>query len=75
MEFVREQNDDKLWDSLIELGMKSPNFVAGLVDHIGPQVDPLKIFQRIDNIPVPNLQSKIVQLFSDIHLQVCFKIY
>lgn len=41
IEFIETQNDDELWDDLIDYSMKHPKFVSDLLEHIGAYVDPV----------------------------------
>ena len=71
IEFVQEQNDDGLWDSLISMSIKSPKFLSGFLEHIGAHVDPLKLIERIPNgVPVEGLRDRLVKIISDYNLQV-----
>lgn len=35
IEFIETQNDEELWDDLIDYSMKHPKFVSDLLEHIG----------------------------------------
>lgn len=49
IEFIEPQNDDELWEDLIDYSMKNPRFVSGLLEHIGAYVDPVRLIKRIPN--------------------------
>ena len=71
IEFVQEQNDDVLWDSLISMSIKNPTFLSGFLEHIGAHVDPLKLIERIPNgVAVEGLRDRLVKIISDYNLQV-----
>ena|SRR3990167_1792362 len=71
IDFVQEQNDDALWDSLISMSIDNPTFLSGLLEHIGAYVDPLKLIKRIPNgVNVDGLRDRLVKIISDYNLQV-----
>merc|ERR1712137_619115 len=74
IEFVQEQNDDGLWDSLISMSIKSPKFLSGFLEHIGAHIDPLKLIERIPNgVEVEGLRDRLVKIISDYNLQMSLR--
>lgn len=74
IEFVTEQNDDALWDDLIEHSMQNAQFVSGLLEHIGAHVDPLKLIKRIpDGVHIERLRDRLVKIISDYNLQMSLR--
>jgi len=74
IEFIESQNDQDLWEDLIESSMKNADFISSLLEHIGgasSYVDPIKVIKRIpDGIKINNLRDRIVKIISDYNLQV-----
>ena len=74
IEFVQEQNDDALWDSLISMSIKNPKFLSGFLEHIGAHIDPLKLIERIPNgVEVEGLRDRLVKIISDYNLQMSLR--
>eukprot|EP01100_Stratorugosa_tubuloviscum_P003657 TRINITY_DN188_c2_g2_i1.p1 TRINITY_DN188_c2_g2~~TRINITY_DN188_c2_g2_i1.p1 ORF type:complete len:925 (-),score=372.33 TRINITY_DN188_c2_g2_i1:105-2879(-) len=71
IEFAQIQNDEALWAKLVDQCIKIPDFIGGLLDSIGSNVDPIKIIKRIDKKQViTGLRDKLVKLLSDYNLQM-----
>ena len=71
IEFVQEQNDENLWDSLISMSISNPTFLSGLLEHIGAHVDPLKLIKRIPtHVHIEGLRDRLVKIINDYNLQV-----
>ncbi|PRP85869.1 vacuolar protein sorting-associated protein [Planoprotostelium fungivorum] len=74
IEFIDTQNDDELWEDLIDYSMKNPKFVSGLLEHIGAYIDPVRLIKRIPmGMEVKNLRDRIVKIISDYHLQMSLR--
>jgi hypothetical protein len=72
--FIEAQNDDDLWEDLIDYSMKNPVFVSDLLEHIGAYVDPVKLIKRIpEGMQIVSLRDRIVKIISDYNLQVLVK--
>eukprot|EP01027_Heterolobosea_sp_BB2_P017634 GEZU01024978.1.p2 GENE.GEZU01024978.1~~GEZU01024978.1.p2 ORF type:complete len:219 (-),score=75.14 GEZU01024978.1:164-820(-) len=75
--FVKDQNDEELWEDLINYSLSNASFVSDLLDHIGEHIDPLKLIKQIP----PNMQihkterskfelkEKLVRVISEYALQ------
>ncbi|PRP83024.1 RING zinc finger-containing protein [Planoprotostelium fungivorum] len=74
IEFIEPQNDDELWEDLIDYSMKNPRFVSGLLEHIGAYVDPVRLIKRIPiGMEVIGLRDRIVKIISDYNLQMSLR--
>jgi len=74
IEFIEGQNDEELWDDLIDYSMKNPQFVSGLLEHIGAYVDPIKLIKRIPTgMEITALRDRLVKIISDYNLQMSLR--
>jgi hypothetical protein len=72
--FVSKQNDDELWESLIEQSMNESEFISELLEHIGGHVDPLRIIKRIPpGLHIPKLRDRLVKIISDYKLEMSLR--
>eukprot|EP00124_Ichthyophonus_hoferi_P001738 Ihof_evm10s99 gene=Ihof_evmTU10s99 len=71
IEFVKQQNDNELWDDLITYSMDKPQFIKGLLHNIGTHVDPIVLIKRIPTgMEIPGLRDALVKIMQDYNLQV-----
>jgi hypothetical protein len=69
--FVRENDDEELWDNLIKLSKQYPNFITGLLRNAGTHIDPTKLIKEIPNeLRINDLGTSLVKLLNDYQLQV-----
>jgi hypothetical protein len=72
--FVEEHKDEGLWKELVDRSLSSPDFVAGLLDHIGGGtkfVNPRELIDRIpESMNIPNLKQRLIKIVSDYALEV-----
>jgi len=74
IDFVSKQNDEELWEELINYSMRSSEFVSGLLDNIGAHVDPIKLINRIPSgMEIPGLAGRLVKIISDYNLQMSLR--
>lgn len=74
IEFVQARNDEELWEDLIQKSMDRPAFIAGLLEHIGGHVDPIRLVARIPNrMVIPGLRDRLVKIISDYNLQTSLR--
>jgi vacuolar protein sorting-associated protein 41 len=73
IEFVEEHKDETLWKELVQKSLKNPDFVAGLLDHIGGGtkfVNPLELIEKIpESMKIANLKQKLIRIVSDYGLE------
>jgi len=70
IEFARTQNDDDLWDSLINWAIGSASTTGDLLDHVGGHVDPLRVISRIPKgMEIWNLRNRLCHIISDYRTQ------
>lgn len=71
IEFAKEQNDDDLWEDLLQYSETRPAFIRGLLDNVGSEIDPIRLIRRIQNgLEIPNLKASIIKILQDFHLQM-----
>lgn len=72
IEFVMEEKDDELWESLIAKSMDKPEFVKGLLETVGTVINPLRLLQRpeLRGMEIPGLQASLVKILQDFNLQI-----
>ncbi|KAL9968325.1 hypothetical protein ACROYT_G026686 [Oculina patagonica] len=74
IEFAKEQDDEELWDDLINYSLDKPEFITGLLQNIGTHVDPIKLIQRIpEGMKIPGLRDSLVKILQDFNLQISLR--
>ncbi|XP_020616436.1 vacuolar protein sorting-associated protein 41 homolog [Orbicella faveolata] len=74
IEFAKEQDDEDLWDDLINYSLDKPEFITGLLQNIGTHVDPIKLIQRIpEGMKIPGLRDSLVKILQDFNLQISLR--
>ncbi|XP_044728250.1 vacuolar protein sorting-associated protein 41 homolog [Chrysoperla carnea] len=69
--FCQEQNDQELWNDLINYSLTEPKFITFLLQRIGTYVDPRVLVERIENGKIiPGLKDSLVKMLCDYNLQV-----
>lgn len=71
LKFVKERQDEELWEVLIDRGAKDPKSLSKLLDTAGSHIDPIVIIERIpDKLEIPDLRDKIVKIIKDYTAQM-----
>ncbi|XP_067021435.1 vacuolar protein sorting-associated protein 41 homolog isoform X2 [Acropora muricata] len=74
IDFAKEQDDEDLWDDLINYSLDKPEFITGLLQNIGTHVDPIKLIQRIpEGMKIPGLRDSLVKILQDFNLQISLR--
>lgn len=76
IEFVRSQDDKDLWMVLIDHSMSNPEFISGLLQHMGAteHVEPIELIRQIpDGTDIPHLRDHLVKILSDYNLQMSLR--
>ena len=72
--FCQAQDDEELWEQLIQHCLGDPKLVAPLLQDIGAHVDPLKVVKRIPKgMVIEGLREKLIKIIQDYHLQMSLK--
>lgn len=71
IEFAKEQNDDDLWEDLLRYSETRPEFIKGLLENVGAEIDPIRLIRRIrDGLEIPGLKDALIKTLSDFNLQI-----
>lgn len=71
IDFAKEQNDKDLWEDLLTYSETKPRFIRGLLENVGPEIDPIRIVRRIRNgLEIPGLKAALIKVLQDFNLQV-----
>lgn len=72
VDFCKEQDDTELWDDLISLSMKKPDFIRALLSNIGTNIpDPIALIEKIpEGVEIPGLKDALIKILDDFKLQV-----
>ncbi|KAI9486141.1 MAG: hypothetical protein EXX96DRAFT_471553 [Benjaminiella poitrasii] len=70
IDFAKEQKDDDLWEDLLTYSMDKPNFIRGLLENVGTDIEPLRLIKRIpDDLEIPGLKDALLKILHDYNLQ------
>ncbi|KAF9030492.1 hypothetical protein BDZ89DRAFT_1132404 [Hymenopellis radicata] len=68
IEVAKEQADDDLWEDLLKYSESRPAFIRGLLENVGPEINPIRLIRRIKNgLEIPGLKEALMQ---DFQLQI-----
>ncbi|TIB98699.1 hypothetical protein E3Q18_01947 [Wallemia mellicola] len=69
--FAKEQSDDDLWEDLLKYSESRPTFIRGLLENVGPEIDPVRLIKRIKNgLEIPGLKDALIKILRDFQIQV-----
>lgn len=71
IDFAKEQSDHDLWEDLLKYSETRPTFIKGLLENVGPEIDPIRLIRRIKNgLEVPGLKPALIKILQDFNIQV-----
>ncbi|KAI8873532.1 hypothetical protein GQ42DRAFT_116058, partial [Ramicandelaber brevisporus] len=73
IEFAKEQNDDDLWNDLINYSKDKPVFIRALLEMVngGDHVDASRLIKAIEpGLEIPGLRQALIKVLKDQHVQV-----
>ncbi|KAL0581489.1 Vacuolar protein sorting-associated protein 41 [Marasmius crinis-equi] len=71
IDFAKEQADDDLWEDLLKYSETRPTFIRGLLENVGPEINPIRLIRRIKNgLEIPGLKEALIKILQDFHLQI-----
>ncbi|SCV72404.1 BQ2448_3941 [Microbotryum intermedium] len=71
IEFAKEQNDHDLWEDLLKYSETKPRFIRGLLENVGPEIDPIRLIRRIRNgLEIPGLKPALIKILQNFNLQI-----
>lgn len=70
IEFVQQQDDADLWNILLAHSCNKPDYVRGLLEHAGGEIDPVRIIRPIEQgLVIPGLRPALMKTLKNFHLQ------
>jgi len=68
--FAKEQDDQGLWDDLLDYSMSRPRFISGLLAEVGTAIDPITLVKRIPSgLEVEGLKDGLRKMIREYDLQ------
>lgn len=70
IEFAKEQDDEDLWDDLLNYSMDKPSFIRGLLEQAGTAIDPIKLVRRIpEGLEIQGLREGLTHMMKEHEIQ------
>ncbi|ORY04934.1 vacuolar protein sorting-associated protein 41 [Basidiobolus meristosporus CBS 931.73] len=74
IEFAKEQNDEELWEDLLKYSMDKPDFIRGLLENVGAQIDPVRLIRTIpEGMEIPGLKDLLIKILQDYNVQLSLR--
>jgi hypothetical protein len=71
IEFAKEEKDAEIWEDLLRYSENKPEFIKGLLENVGAEVDAVKLIKRIKNgLEIQGLKKALIKILSDFNLQI-----
>ncbi|KAF8339185.1 uncharacterized protein EI90DRAFT_3279515 [Cantharellus anzutake] len=71
IDFAKDQRDNDLWEDLLTYSETRPAFIRGLLENVGPEIDPIRLIRRIKNgLEIPGLKDALIKILWDFNLQI-----
>lgn len=71
IEFAKEQEDEDLWEDLLRYSEDKPDFIRGLLENVGAEINPIRVIRRIkDGLEIPGLKKAVIKILQSSTLQV-----
>ncbi|OCF38071.1 vacuolar protein sorting 41 [Kwoniella heveanensis BCC8398] len=71
IDFAKEQSDEDLWEDLLTYSETRPSFIRALLEHVGAEINPIRLISRIKNgLEIPGLKEGVVRVLQSMNLQV-----
>lgn len=68
--FTKSQNDQELWDDLLNYSMDKPRFIRGLLEDVGTAIDPVKLVRRIpEGLEIQGLREGLSRMIKEYVVQ------
>ncbi|KAL8912838.1 MAG: hypothetical protein Q9171_002216 [Xanthocarpia ochracea] len=68
--FAKEQDDQSLWDDLLNYSMYKPSFIRGLLEEVGTSIDPVKLVRKIpEGLAVEGLKGGLMRMIREYEIQ------
>lgn len=70
IEFAKEQDDQDLWEDLLEYSMDKPSFIRGLLEQAGTAIDPITLVRRIpEGLEIQGLREGLTHMMKEHEIQ------
>lgn len=70
IDFVRQQDDIELWGALLAHAQNKPNYIRGLLEHAGGEINPVRIIRPIEKgLVIPGLRPALIKTMQNFQLQ------
>ena len=74
IDFAKEQDDEELWQDLIDHSVDKPEFISALLANVGAHIDPIRLIRKIpEGLEIPQLKESLIKIMQDYNLQVKFE--
>ncbi|KAL8700796.1 MAG: hypothetical protein Q9201_005253 [Fulgogasparrea decipioides] len=68
--FAKEQDDQSLWDDLLNYSMNKPSFIRGLLEEVGTSIDPVKMVRKIpEGLEIAGLKGGLMRIIREYEIQ------
>ena len=68
--FAKEQDDQSLWDDLLNYSMNKPSFIRGLLEEVGTSIDPIKLVKKIpEGLEIEGLREGLMRMIREYEIQ------
>ena len=68
--FAKEQNDQGLWDDLLDYSMNKPRFIRGLLEEVGTAINPVTLVRRIPTgLEIEGLREGLSKMIKEYEIQ------
>lgn len=68
--FAKEQDDQSLWDDLLDYSMNKPRFIRGLLEEVGTAINPIKLVRRIPaGLEIEGLREGLSRMIREYEVQ------
>lgn len=68
--FCKDQNDQSLWDDLLDYSMNKPRFIRGLLEEVGTAINPISLVRRIPaGLEIEGLRDGLSRMIREYEIQ------
>jgi hypothetical protein len=68
--FCKAQNDQSLWDDLLDYSMNKPRFIRGLLEEVGTAINPISLVRRIpEGLEIEGLRDSLSRMIREYEIQ------
>lgn len=66
IDFVKDTDEESLWDDLLEYSLDKPEFIRGILEEVGTSIDPAALVKRIpEGLAIPGLKDSLTKLLKE----------